>query len=90
MIHLEVYGHTWGGARAVYSYAPKASAAEVIANPSLYAGDFASLIDFRVVEETNTYEGKGVIRRRIDTFKTHRGFRNGMTPRRFYRLANGG
>lgn len=35
------------------------------------------------------YEGNGRLQRRVDTFKTLRGFRNGMSPRRFYRLANG-
>lgn len=90
MLHLEVYGNTWGGFKAVYSYTPQALAVEIIAKPESFAPDFINLIDFRVVEETNKYEhvARG-INRRVDTFKTLRGFRNGMTPTRFYRLANG-
>lgn len=86
---LEVYGHLWSGPRAVYSYTvDKAPVTDQEAHRR--AGDFASLIDWRVVKNTCTYEkaGRGLLRR-IDVFKTLRGFRNGMTPRRFYRLANG-
>ena len=89
-IHLEVWGYLWSGAKAVYSYTPKATAEEVIADPKRFASDFASLLDFRVVQESNTYEQIGhCLTRRIDTFKTLRGFRNGMKPNRFYRIANG-
>lgn len=91
-LHLEFYGWAWGGFKGCYQYTipPGIAAAEVIANPKRFAGDFESVIDFRVVEETNEYEGKGTIKRRIDTFKTLRGFRNGMKPERFHRLINGG
>ena len=90
-LHLEVYGRTWGGFKSVYQYSQhNATAQELIDNPGRFAGDFESVIDYRVVEETNEYEnvGRGLLRR-VDTFKTLRGFRNGMTPRRFNRLANG-
>lgn len=87
---LEVYGYLWSGGAAVYSYnigAPLISEAEAKAA----AGDFESLIDYRVVRCTTTYEKmRGGLLRRCDVWKTLRGFRSGkMTPRRFYRLANG-
>lgn len=92
--HLEVYGRAWGGFRAVYQYTvTKERADAMIADgkPSgLDAGDFESIIDWRLVEETNMVERtkSPPITRRVDTFRTLRGFRAGMTPKRFYCLAN--
>lgn len=87
---LEVYGTVWGGFKSVYSYTISAERAQaLIANkPDEDAPDFADVIDWRVVQSTYEYEGKGAIKRRIDTHRTLRGFRNGMTPRRFCQLAN--
>jgi len=92
MLHLQIFGYTFEGFKAAYQYTPKASAADVMAFPARFAGDFASVIDWRLVEETNEYErtSRPPITRRIDTFKTLRGFRAGMTPRRFDRIINGG
>ena len=86
---LEVYGYLWSGPRAVYSYRTK-TAVESDAAAKQIAGDFSSLIDWRCVRCTSFYESlsRG-ISRRVDEYKTLRGFRNGMSPRRFYRLANG-
>ena len=86
---LEAYGYLLSGSRAVYSYvvqAPVNSDAEAWRA----AGDFESLIDWRCVRCSTKYEqaGHGLLRR-VDEYKTLRGFRAGMTPRRFYRLANG-
>lgn len=89
--HLEVYGYLWGGGKAVYSYViPAAIKADEEANRA--AGDFESLIDWRLVENTCTYErtSSPPITRRIDTYRTLRGWHAGMTCKRFYRLANGG
>lgn len=85
---LEVYGHLWQGCRAVYSYSPDHKI-ETDAEAEREAGDFASLIDWRLLEVTHEdhhTKREDVIIRRV---KTLRGFRNGMTPARFYRLAGG-
>ena len=79
--HLQVYGIAWGGFKAVYQY-PAGSARAMILKglekpTCLDAGDFQEILDWRLVEET------------IDTFKTLRGFRNGMNPGRFNRLLKG-
>jgi hypothetical protein len=89
MVTLEVYGYLWSGPRAVYSYnVEKAPTTDQEAK--VYAGDFQSLIDWRAVETSYSFERiSRDVSRRIDTHKTLRGFRNGMTPRRFYRLAHG-
>lgn len=93
-LHLEVYGRAWGGFRAFYSYTiPEATPISSIeANPERFAGDFEQVLDWRLVQETNAYErtSSQPITRRIDTFRTLRGFRNGMTPLRFYHHANRG
>lgn len=91
--NLQVYGVTWAGYRATYSYslssADVAAILEGSATPERFAGDFSAVLDWRLVECSSTYE---LIRpnlgRRIDTYRTLRGFRAGMSPRRFYRLAN--
>ena len=86
---LEVYGRLWSGPRAVYSYdcqQPITSDTDAARR----AGDFESLIDWRCVRCTTTYEKvRANLSRRIDEYRTLRGFRAGMRPRRFYRLANG-
>lgn len=98
--HLEVYGYLWSGAKSVYSYQVDTGIALALADrtrkysdddAAKCAGDFSSLIDWRVVKHTFEYERtrSPPITRRIDTYRTLRGFRNGMTPQRFYRLANG-
>ena len=88
MLHLQIYGYLWSGPRAVYQYTIPAPITSDI-EAKRHAGDFESLIDWRLVSESNAYEDTGHgLSRRIDTFKTLRGFRNGMTPRRFDRLAN--
>lgn len=87
--HIEVYGHLWSGPRAVYSYTVPAPVDDDAAAKRA-AGDFADLIDWRLVEHSCAYEQtkSPPILRQIDTYKTLRGFRNGMSPGRFYRLAN--
>ena len=92
--HLEIYGWAWGGFKATYSYIVTAENAEALRtgaiDPERCAGDFEHVIDWRLVRENCTYErtASPPITRRIDTFLTLRGFRNGMSPRRFYRLSN--
>lgn len=91
--YLEIYGRTWSGAKTVYQYPLTAERAKILAtnsdDPERDAGDFSEVIDYRVVEETCIYEQpRHGVSRRTDTFKTLRGFRNGMTPSRFYYLAN--
>lgn len=89
---LEVYGVTWGGFRSCYSYTLSRDTAEAILSHGddtftrRSCGDFSDLIDWRLVKCTHEYEKN----RRTDTYKTLRGFRNGMRPTRFYRIANGG
>ena len=88
-IILRVYGHTWGGGRACYQYACN-KAPETDAQAKSIAGDFESLIDWQVIEESNTYERLSHgLSRRIDTFKTLRGWRNGFSNRRYNRIVNG-
>jgi hypothetical protein len=87
--HLEIYGRTWAGFKAVYQYP---GAADITAeNVKRFAPDFAEVLDWRLVRAEHRYGaiGRG-LSRRSDTYRTLRGFRNGMTPQRFYRLANGG
>lgn len=82
---LQVYGWLWDGSKAVYSYTlsePFGSSDNKSAE--LAAVDFQALIDWRLVKCTHEYEKN----RRIDTYKTLRGFRNGMSPARFYHLVN--
>jgi hypothetical protein len=95
--HLQVYGYLWSGPTAVYSYTVPADKVEKLLNAheadcqtKACAGDFAALLDWRLVREDVAYErtASPPILRRIDTYRTLRGFRNGMRPSRFYRLAN--
>lgn len=88
---LEVYGSLWSGQRAVYSYSLDSCTAVALIKAETVkerAGDFEAVIDWRLVEHASTYEKSPPITRRVDTWKTLRGFRNGMTPKRFYKLAN--
>ena len=91
--HLQVVGHIYTGQRCAYQYTITATRAAELAkgaDASRDAGDFAQVTDFRVVRETNEYETvSGNMWRRIDTFQTMRGFRAGMTPKRFNALING-
>ena len=87
-IHLRVYGATWGGGRACYQYSVD-KAPQTDQEAKRCAGDFESLIDWYVMEETNEYEDIGAgISRRIDTFKTLRGWRNGFSDARYNRIVN--
>jgi hypothetical protein len=90
---LEIYGYSWEGRRCVYSYRIEQAQALALQGPNpeprRLAGDFESVIDWRLVSCQSTYEGNRTIKRGTDRYKTIRGFRNGMSPRRFYRLANG-
>jgi hypothetical protein len=90
--HLQVYGTTWGGAVSVYEYTITRNDADSLlaqhADPEAFAGDFQNVRDWRLVSESTLYEGTHTIKRRIDTFKTLRGFRSGMTPKRFHGLLN--
>lgn len=87
-IHLRVYGVTWAGYRACYQYSvDKAPITDQDAKRA--AGDFQDLLDWHVCEETNEYESSGAgLLRRIDTFKTLRGWRNGFSNRRYARAVN--
>lgn len=87
---LEVYGYLWSGPRAVYSYNVQ-EPVKTDQEAKRHAGDFESLIDWRLVECSTIYEKSAPnLSRRVDQYRTLRGFRSGkMTPRRFYRLANG-
>jgi hypothetical protein len=94
-VSLQVYGRTWEGFKAVYQYslpsdiATRAQADAIAAKAKSFAGDFSDIIDCRIVRVTHEYESRpGGLYRRIDTYRTLRGFRAGMTPRRFYRLIN--
>jgi hypothetical protein len=87
-IILQVFGHTWAGYRACYEYTVKTPPANNDEARHL-APDFQCLIDYRVVSETNEYEDlRSGLFRRIDTFKTLRGWHNGMTNRRFAKIIN--
>lgn len=88
MLHMRVYGQTWGGARACYQYTIESVPADIAA-ASRVAVDFQQLFDYHVTQESNTYEhvGRG-ISRRVDTFRTLRGWRAGMTNRRYDRAVN--
>lgn len=84
--HLQIYGRTWSDRKAAYQYSLE-TPIKTDKEAQQAAGDFASVIDWRLVEETNAYEHiSHGIARRIDTLKTLRGFRNGMNPQRFARL----
>lgn len=86
---LEVYGYIWSGGRSVYSYDVKEPVTDD-SSAKRAAGDFESLIDWRCVKCSTTYVKAHGLLRRCDEWKTLRGFRSGkMTPRRFYRIANG-
>lgn len=93
--HLEIFGRTYGGFKSCYQYPLTELRALALTLPgaegpnTLDAGDFAEILDWRVVKETVEYvtPRHGVFTR-TDTFKALRGFRNGMSPRRFYRLIN--
>ncbi len=91
--HLEIYGIAWSGARCVYQYSVTREDAEALRSlkimPERYAGDFQSVLDWRLVRSEHTYYQSGPLMRRCDHFKTLRGWRAGMTNRRFNRLANG-
>ena len=88
-IIVRVYGVTWSGGRACYQY-NVAKAPENDAEAKRIAGDFESLLDYHVIQETNEYEQVGAgFSRRIDTFKTLRGWRNGFSDRRYNRIVNG-
>ena len=86
---LQIYGVTWGGSRACHQCSLTMGAvADLIRSPSKvgsYAGDFQSVIDWRLVAEQKTYANN----RRETVWKTLRGFRNGMTLRRYNRIING-
>lgn len=85
---LEFYGHTWQGYRSVYAYtlaAPIATDAEALRA----AGDFQSVIDWRLVETQSTMKRHGRESCRTFCQRTIRGFRHGMTPQRFASLAYG-
>ena len=88
-IHLRVYGRTWAGYRSCYQYTvekPPTNEREA----AQMAGDFQSLDDWHVCQESNEYEkvSSGLCRR-IDTFKTLRGWRNGFSNRLYDRIVNG-
>lgn len=88
--HLQVYGFTYEGFRSCYQYTinePIMPLSDVAAVKRL-APDFESLIDYRIVKETNEYEptSRG-LSRRIDTFKTLRGWRT-FSNRRYSRCVN--
>ncbi len=89
---LQVYGFAWGGFRGTYSYTLDTGTALAIAgrkdpfasaDAARCAGDFADLIDWRLIETSSQFERKGSTLRRVTVQKTLRGYRNGMTPARF-------
>ena len=85
---LRVYGRIWNGSRACYQYTitdvPKSDE-----EAKHLAGDFESLIDWHVIQETNEYEwDKFGLARRVDTFKTLKGWSAGFTNRRYARMVN--
>lgn len=86
---LEIYGYLWSGPRSVYSYSLPPGTTVTDDNVKRFAGDFESVLDWRLIRTTHSYERKSSgLFSRTDLYKTLRGFRNGMTPQRFYRLAN--
>lgn len=91
--HLQVTGTLWSGGRACHQYSVTRADADSLlaqhAEPEAFAGDFQAVHDWRLVSESNSYESAGRIARRVDTFKTLRGFRGSMTPQRFSRMING-
>ena len=88
-IHLRVYGVTWVGSRSCYQYSVD-KAPQTDQEAKRVAGDFESLIDWHVIQETNEHECVGAgISRRIDTFTTLRGWRNGFSNARYNRIVNG-
>ncbi len=90
---LQVYGFLWCGAKSCYQYSITREQCDMLLeneNLRAYSGDFESVLDWRLVKETCVYEKvSGSVNRRIDTFKTLRGFSNGMTPQHFQRIING-
>lgn len=87
-IVVRVYGRLWSGARACHQY-NVTDAPLTDAEAKRVAGDFESLIDWHVLEKTIEYErtSRGSSRR-IDTFRTLRGWRNGFTNKRYDRIVN--
>ena len=88
-IFVRVYGYLWSGPRACYQY--KVDVAPTTdAEAKRIAGDFMSLIDWHVTRVTTEYEHEaGGLSRSVTTYKTLRGWRAGMTNRRYDRAVNG-
>ena len=88
-IILRVYGRLWSGPRACYQYNVATAPADDTAARRM-AGDFESLLDYHVVQATHAYEPAGAgLLRRVDSYKTLRGWRNGFSNRKYDRAVNG-
>lgn len=85
---LEIYGYLWQGCRGVYVY-PLPAAITTDAEAIGAAHDFMYVLDWRLVKRWSTAHKKGRTYHRCNYERTLRGFRNGMSPRRFNRLAYG-
>lgn len=80
---LEVYGRLWDGAKAC-SYYSLDKIVSTYEEASRVAGDFAQVIDWRLVKHDYSWSRQGRTSTLIDTKTTLRGWRNGMTCQRFY------
>lgn len=97
---LQVVGHAWQGFAACMEYptteTPKTRAeaaklaADVLKRPTKYAGDFQDVSDVRIVVHSHEWGTPAAgVEVHTHTARTLRGFRSGMTPRRFSRIVNG-
>ncbi len=80
---LQVCGKTWSGFKAVYTYKLLTKPIMTDDEAKAVAGDFESLTDWRLVSYTAECRRGRVSVTTTIIRKTLRGFRNGMTPRRF-------
>lgn len=86
--HIRVFGRLWGGGKSCYQYSTDRKP-ENDFDPWSVVGDFESIIDYHICEERNSYERSGRLFRRIQEFRTLRGWRNGFSDRKYNRLVNG-
>lgn len=86
MLNLLVYGRFWNGAHGVYSYTIDEAPADTD-EASRLAGDFATVLDWKVIRSTTERQRvRSGIDRTVATRKTLRGWRNGMRDERYCRL----
>ena len=94
---VDVYGPLWDGSMGVYTYpVPPVTMRDVDTDEKLVelidsvAADFAGVRDFRVIESVAVIETRGGIKTSTYRCRTRRGFRNGMTAKRWTRITEKG